>query len=265
VRAREKFLANEDDQQSIAVMGLLITAEKLMWNENFYQFIVRSNRRLTMVWKWLATALLIWILWGILQNYPFYFPPDFTAPFLLNHEADFRGLYGAAFFAHIVSSPVALVCGLFLVSSHSRRWLPKIHKLVGRVQVANVCLAVAPSGFVMSFYALGGFVSSAAFLCLSVLTCTTALLGFWHARQQRFEQHQRWMWRCWILLSSAIVLRLMAMAAEPFGLEPVGFYRFTAWASWLLPLIILELSVWLQRCPTDGENQKVMRPPSADG
>ena len=217
-----------------------------MWNENQYQFIVRCNRRLTMVWKWLASALLLWILWGILQNYPSYFPPDFNATFLLNRETSFRGIYRAAFFTHIVSSPIALVCGLFLVSSHSRRWLPKVHKLMGRIQIANVCLAVAPSGFVMSFYALGGFVSAAGFVCLSVLTCATALLGFWYARHQRLEKHQRWMWRCWILLSSAIVLRLMAMVAEPFGLEPVGYYRFTAWASWLLPLGILELSVMLR-------------------
>ncbi len=217
-----------------------------MWNENQYKFILRCNRRLTMVWKWLTTALLLWILWGILQNYSSYFPPDFNATFLLDREAYFHGIYRAAFFVHLVSSPIALVCGLFLVSSHSRRWLPKVHKLVGRVHLANVCFAVAPSGFVMSFYALGGFVSTAAFLSLSVLTCMTALLGFWHARQQRFEAHQRWMWRSWILLSSAIALRLMAMVAEPFGWDPIGVYRFTAWASWLLPLMILELSVWLR-------------------
>ena len=199
-----------------------------------------------MVWKWLTTALLLWILWGILQNYPSYFPPDFNATFLLDRKAYFQGIYRAAFFTHIVSSPIALVCGMFLVSSHSRRWLPNVHKLVGRIQVANICLALAPSGFVMSFYAFGGFVSAVAFLCLSLLTFTTAMLGFWNARQRRFAAHQRWMWRCWILLSSAIVLRLMAMVAERFGLEPVGAYRFTAWASWLLPLGILEFSVWLR-------------------
>ena len=222
-----------------------------MWNDNQIEGIVRWNRRLIAVWKWLAAVLVFYILWGILTNYPSYFPADFSAPFLVARQGHFRGLYRIAFYIHIVSSPVALCGGLFLISAHSRRWLPKVHKIVGRFQIILVCLAVAPSGLVMSFYALGGMISTVAFLFLSVLTGLTAFIGFRNAILLRFDRHQRWMWRCWVLLSSAIVLRLLTMVFTPFGWDPVVVYRFTAWASWLMPATILELVNWLSNQTLD--------------
>ena len=216
-----------------------------MWNDKKIDDIERLNWRLIIVWKWLTVLLVLRVLWGILYNYPSYFPADFTSHFLVEHEKHFQGIYRTAFFIHIVSAPIALVAGLFLMSVSSRRWLPKIHRIVGRVQIVIVCMAVAPSGLVMSFYSLGGIISTVAFLFLSVLTCATSLLGFRSALFRRFEEHQRWMWRCWVLLSSAIVLRLLTMVLTPFGWDPVALYRFTAWISWLMPLMILELANWL--------------------
>ena len=216
-----------------------------MWNENQIGVFERWNNRLALIWKWLAALLLLRILWGIVTIYPSYFPADFSTPFLVGREGHFRGLYRIIFYIHIVSSPIALFGGLFLISDVSRRWLPQIHKVVGRFQIAIVCLAVVPSGLVMSFYALGGAISTMAFLFLSVLTGVSALFGFQNALRRRFDRHQRWMWRCWVLLSSAIVLRLLTMVLSPIGLDPVVAYRFSAWMSWLMPLMILELANWL--------------------
>ncbi len=216
-----------------------------MWSDNRFNALDGWNARLIIIWKWLAVLLVLRVLWGILFNYPSYFPADFESPFLIDREKDFHDIYRTSFYVHIVSSPIALIIGLFLVSSYSRRWLPRVHRIFGRIQIATVCLTVAPSGIVMSFYALGGVMSTAAFLFLSVLTAATALLGFRSAVIGQFKDHQRWMWRCWILLSSAIVLRLLTMVLSPFGWEPLMLYRFTAWLSWLMPLMVLELTNWL--------------------
>ena len=218
-----------------------------MRSDNRFNVLDRWNVRLISIWKWLAVMLVLRVLWGILFNYPWYFPADFGTPFLVDREMDFHGIYRTSFYLHIVSSPIALIIGLFLVSSYSRRWLPRIHRIFGRIQIATVCLAVTPSGFVMSFYALGGVISTAAFLFLSVLTAATALLGFQSAITGQFKEHQRWMWRCWILLSSAIVLRLLTMVLSPFGWEPLMLYRVNAWLSWLMPLTVLEIANWLSK------------------
>ena len=207
----------------------------------------RWNRSLTKAWKFLAVVFMLRVLWGILSNYPSYFPADFTTPFLFDRERYFRGIYCIAFYIHIVSSPIALVVGLFLISDFSRRCLPRVHGIVGRVQIAAVCLAVAPSGLVMSFFALGGIISTVAFLLLSVLTSATALLGFRYAILRKFDEHQRWMWRCFVLLSSAIILRILTMVLSPFGWDPVLLYRFNSWMSWLMPWMILEIANWLSR------------------
>ena len=216
-----------------------------MWNEKQIRSLDRWNRRLTVVWKWLAVLLVLRILWGIVYIYPSYFPADFTTPFLVDRQGHFQGLYRIAFYIHIVCSPVALIGGLFLVSDGFRYWLPKAHRFIGRFQIVVICIAVVPSGLVMSFYALGGIISTSAFLFLSVLTAVTALVGFQNARRRRFDRHQRWMWRCWILLSSAIVLRLFTMVMSSSGWDPVVLYRYSSWLSWLMPLLILELVNWL--------------------
>jgi aspartyl/asparaginyl beta-hydroxylase (cupin superfamily) len=57
-----------------------------MWNDNQVKVIERWNRKLTIVWKWLAAALVLRILWGILFIYPSYFPADFSSPFLVDHQ-----------------------------------------------------------------------------------------------------------------------------------------------------------------------------------
>jgi hypothetical protein len=223
-----------------------------MWSDNRINAMDGWNARLIMIWKWLAVMLVLRVLWGILFNYPSYFPADFGTPFLVDREKDFHGIYRTSFYIHIVSSPIALIIGLFLVSSYSRRWVPRVHRILGRIQIAIVCLAVGPSGFVMSFYASGGIVSTGAFLFLSVLTGATALLGFRSALLGQIKDHQRWMWRCCILLSSAIVLRLLTMVVSPFGWEPLNLYRVNAWLSWLMPLMVLEFSNWLFKRASAG-------------
>ena len=218
-----------------------------MWSDNRINALESWNGRLVMIWKWLAVLLVLRVLWGILSNYPSYFPADFRTSFLVDRERYFHGFYRTSFYVHIVSSPISLIVGLFLISSYSRRWVPRVHRIFGRIQIATVCLAVAPSGFVMSFYALGGVLSTVAFLLLSVLTGATALIGFRSALMGQFQEHQRWMWRCWILLSSALILRLLTMVLSSFGLEPLMLYRVNVWLSWLIPLMVLELINWLSQ------------------
>ncbi len=60
--------------------------------------------------------------------------------------------------------------------------------------------------------------------------------------RRRFVEHRRWMSRCYLLLCSTVVLRLMAGLATLTGVEATWIDPLVAWASWLLPLAAFELS-----------------------
>ena len=201
------------------------------------------HRLLTTVLRWLAALLILRVLATILASYPDYFPPDFDSLFLQGRQATFGGLYRLAFYAHIVSGPVVLLNGLVLLSDRVRRRHGRLHRVLGRVQVAVLLLFVLPSGVVMSRHAFGGWPAGLSFLLVSAATAGCAIAGVAHARRRRFDRHRRWMVRCYVLICSAVALRLISGAAEWAGVtNPERAYVVAAWASWLVPLAAYELA-----------------------
>src|SRR5262245_43638349 len=211
-------------------------------------------RILTTVLRWLAVVLILRVLVAILANYPDYFPPDspaFNALFLQGREATFTGAYPPAFYVHIFSGPVVLFNGLILLSERVRRRYGGLHRFLGRVQVMVLLLFVLPSSVVMSRHAFGGWPAGLSFLLLSVATAGCAVVGVVHARGGRYDQHRRWMLRCYVLICSAVALRLISGAAGLLRVpSPEGVYIVAAWSSWLVPLAALEIAErWPARRP----------------
>ena len=200
-------------------------------------------RILTTAFRWLAVVLILRVLATILANYPDYFPPDFDSLFLQDREATFTGLYRAAFYVHIVSGPFVLFNGLILLSESVRRRRGDLHRVLGRVQVVALLVFVLPSGVVMSRHAFGGWPAGLSFLLLSAATAGCAVAGVVHARGRHFESHRRWMVRSYVLICSAVALRLLSGGLELVGVaSPEGAYVVAAWASWLLPLAAYEVA-----------------------
>lgn len=101
---------------------------------------------------------------------------------------------------------------------------------------------VLPSGMMMSRHAFGGWPAGLSFLLLSAATAYCAIAGVVHARRRRFARHRRWMLRGYIVISSAVALRLISGAASLLGApNPETAYVVAAWASWLLPLAAFEI------------------------
>ncbi|HEX5446392.1 MAG TPA: DUF2306 domain-containing protein [Pirellulales bacterium] len=196
----------------------------------------------------LAGVLVLKVTLAVSLGYVNYLPPNFRADFLHGREDYFYGGYQGAFYTHIAAGPVALVVGTLLVSERLQRRFPASHRVLGRVQVANVLLLVAPSGLWMSYYAAAGAVAAVAFASLAVATGACAALGFRSAVQRRFAAHRRWMWRCYLLLCSAVVLRLVVGLATVCQFAPGWFDPLVSWACWLAPLVGYELlSHWRRR------------------
>lgn len=196
------------------------------------------------VLRFLAVWLVLQTVVRVLIGFADYFPPNFRADFLQGREGYFFHGYQWAFYAHIVSGPITLVLGLVLLSQKFRRRWPRWHRLLGRVQVALVLLLVTPSGLWMAAYAASGPVAGVGFAALSITTAACAALGWRAAVRRQFEQHRWWMLRCYTLLCSAVVLRLIGGASEL--LEIYWTYPFAAWVSWLAPLAVLE-AFWIIR------------------
>ena len=174
-------------------------------------------------------------------------PPDFASVFLEGRERYFWRSYYWAFYSHIISGPCSLVLGMLQLSDQFRGRFPKWHRLLGRIQVACVLLIVAPSGLWMAWYAALGPIAGAGFALLALATGVTVLLGWRAAVRRQFDVHRRWMERCFVLLCSAVVIRVNGGLGLVAGIDAEWFYVQTAWTSWLVPLMALEVVGSLQR------------------
>lgn len=193
--------------------------------------------------KFVAILLVLKVVVVVLLSYPGYFPPDFETDFLRGRETSFRGSYGIAFAAHVLAGPPSLVMGLWLLSDGARRKRPDLHRMVGRVYIAVVLVALAPSGLRMSWEAQGGTIAGLGFATLAVATGFSAWLGWRAAVARRFDVHGRWMTRLYLLLLSAVILRAMGGVTEFVGIESDWPYQAAAWMSWVGPLVVWELII----------------------
>jgi hypothetical protein len=188
----------------------------------------------------LAGLLVLKVTVSIVLNYVDYYPADFNSDFLRGREPYFWGRYRWAFYTHIASGPVSLVLGTILVSEWFRLRFPDWHRRLGRTQVLCVLFLVAPSGLWMAYYAAAGPVGSAGLASLAIATGSCVALGWRSAVQRRFVDHRRWMWRTYLLLCSAVVLRMIGGLATVTGLAATWIDPPAIWVSWLTPLAIFE-------------------------
>ena len=201
---------------------------------------MRSSHRLIRLLQLAACLMILKVTWGIVAGYGSYFPPDFTAVFLRGRKAYFYGSYQWAFYPHIVAGPVVLVQGLLLTSSRLRTRFPQWHMWMGRLQVAFILMLLAPSGLWMAFYAHTVWFARAGFALLAVATGIAAAMGWRLAVARRFADHRRWMIRCYILLCSAVVTRLLGGLFVMLQQDGEWTYWLAAWISWVVPLALYE-------------------------
>lgn len=196
---------------------------------------------ISVIIRLLACIIILKAVGVVLLSYPDYLPPNFDSEFLSGRETTFSGGYQFAFYAHVTSGPFALVLGLILISDPIRQRFPNWHRCLGRLQSLCVLLVVVPSGLWMSWYAETGALAGSGFAVLAIATGICVLRGWQLAVRRRFAAHRRWMWRCYVLLCSAVTLRLIGGIATVAEFDNRWTYPLAAWSSWLLPLAILEI------------------------
>ncbi len=197
----------------------------------------------TTVWI-TVTCLFSWLMFGIVIPYSSWkWDVDFLQTKQIIIHLDH---YRFSFYAHIFSSLVILFSGGFLfVDVLLRKW-PLVHRRLGKLYVALLLGVAAPSGFVMAFYANGGWMAKISFLILTPLWWWFTYKGLQTARSGLFKAHRKWMLRSYALTLSAITLRLFQMVlGYYFYMDPAFQYIFVSWTSWIFNLIVIEL--WIRK------------------
>jgi uncharacterized membrane protein len=207
----------------------------------------RSSKLLRFVYAALS-LLFLKLLISILYEYRNYFPANFDSAFLTGRQSLFVGSYRVAFYVHLISGPLAVVLGCCMMLSGGRSNYRQFHRLAGRLLILIVMLAVAPSGLVMALWAHAGPIAAVGFGLLSLGTALTAFTTIAQARARQFRSHQRWATRCFILLCSPLLLRLVSGALMVLQWDSEWTYRLNAWLSWLIPLAVYEVWWRLHSC-----------------
>ena len=143
-----------------------------------------------------------------------------------------------AFFTHALTSALVLFAGLTQFSRTIQTQYPKIHRWMGRLYVFNILWITGPAGFIMAFYANGGWTSRVAFMILSVLWWYTTWMAYRAIKNRRVSEHYKWIIYSFALTLSAITLRLWKMFfAYTLALPPMDIYRIVAWLGFIPNLI----------------------------
>ncbi|MFO1007881.1 MAG: DUF2306 domain-containing protein [Planctomycetaceae bacterium] len=202
---------------------------------------IQSAKVIRILLKASVILLALKVVLVTLITYRDYMPPKFDSDFLAGRQSYFWEGYHWAFYPHIVAGPVTLLLGLVLLSESIRRRWPRWHRWLGRTQVGLVLLVVVPSGFVMGFRAAFGPIAAVGLIGLALATAVTVTMGWRTAIQRRFDVHRKWMLRCYTLLFSAVVIRLLGGIGEVAGVQADWYYIQATWTSWIIPLIGVEL------------------------
>ena len=175
-----------------------------------------------------------------------YFPMKTNVGFIRTKERFFEiDLWKYAFFTHIYVSVYALIAGLTQFSKTIQTKYAKLHRAYGYVYVFVILFLGAPSGFIISFYANGGWVSQSAFVILSILWWLTTLFAILQAKNKNWKKHEYWMIRSYALTLSAVTLRGWKVILVPMvEASPMELYRFVAWISWTLNLGVAEIIIY---------------------
>ena len=201
---------------------------------------------------YLACLLIFRVTLSVILIYRDYLPPNFDSDFLRGRQRYFFGSYQWAFYVHIATGPCSLVLGMFLMSEQFRLRFRRWHRCLGRIQTAVILLLLTPSGLWMAFYAETGVIAGTGFAALAVATGVCTSLGWRSAVKRQFIEHRRWMWRCFILLCSAVVQRVMGGLGTTAGIEGEWAYQLASWSSWLLPLAVFEVTQLTKYSPSRG-------------
>lgn len=196
--------------------------------------------------KWLTTVAILAISVSLFSAIQYFVMGANKSGLVLEKltQMNLDDLWYVMLYIHIATSIAAISTGWTQFIGKIRAKSIRVHRTIGRIYSYSVLLG-GVTGAYLSFYATGGWISSAGFLLLSLLWLYTLVkgIGAIAVRKDRLE-HQKWMSMNYALTFAAVMLRIyipVSMAA--FGAEAFNdYYRVIAWLCWVPNLFFAQ---WL--------------------
>jgi uncharacterized membrane protein len=170
-----------------------------------------------------------------------YLQRDFSRGYLLGKEALFQnGWFPTGLYWHSFTAPLAAIIISLLVLFRLERYRP-LHRFLGKSALILVFFGVAPSGWILSYFAMGGIAGKLIFFTLASYTAYAAWQGYSSIRLRKISEHRHWMTELLMLLVSAIILRLL-LTFFRMSLDFTGntAYNVAAILSWVPSVLIIK-------------------------
>lgn len=171
-----------------------------------------------------------------------YLQPDFSQGYLSGKEELFRSnWFPISLYLHGFSAVPALLIVSMLVLFRMEKY-KAFHRALGKTALILVLLLVVPTGWALSYAALGGTAGKLTFFLLASYTLYAAVQGYLAIRKKEIDMHRFRMKEVLALLASAIILRLLlSLFHQVFNLSGDGVYVASAILSWVPSIMVLNL------------------------
>ncbi|MBS1543459.1 MAG: DUF2306 domain-containing protein [Bacteroidetes bacterium] len=146
-------------------------------------------------------------------------------------------VWNTGFYTHIILGGVALLSGWSQFSTSIRARHLQLHRNLGKLYVACVLLS-SVAGIYIGFFATGGFVAAAGFICLGAVWFSSTLFAYRSVLRKDTETHQRMMMysygACFAAVTLRIWLPILMLLFEDFERA----YRIVAWLCWVPNILV---------------------------
>lgn len=158
--------------------------------------------------------------------------------------------------AHLGFACLIIVAGLLQLAPAVRRRWPVFHRWTGRSYLLMVAvMSLGGLSMMLTRGSVGDLSQKLGIGLNALLMLACAYMAYRHARARRIDLHRRWALRLFLCVSGVWFFRIGLMAwivvnQGPAGFDPDSFrgpfLTFLAFAQYLLPLAVLELSLRAQ-------------------
>nr|WP_315422875.1 DUF2306 domain-containing protein [uncultured Pedobacter sp.] len=145
--------------------------------------------------------------------------------------------WNIGFYTHIIFGGIALLIGWTQFSPKMRNRRMALHRKLGKVYVVAVLLS-ALAGIYIGFFATGGWVSSAGFICLGIIWFYTTLKAYLHIKEGEVEKHQKMMIYSYAACFAAVTLRIWLPILTIIYGDFSKAYLVVAWLCWIPNLVV---------------------------
>lgn len=146
-------------------------------------------------------------------------------------------LWNTGFYTHIVLGGVALLSGWSQFSSSIRARHLQLHRNLGKLYVACVLLS-SVAGIYIGFFATGGVVAAAGFICLGLVWFSSTLFAYRSVLRKDTDTHEKLMMysygACFAAVTLRIWLPILSLLFEDFNRA----YRIVAWLCWVPNILV---------------------------